>query len=89
MKIKIYSIMLVVCLMLSISVLFSSCDMNASAGVTNAEINENGELVLYYSNGVSTNLGKVVGSNGSDGADGRHRLQTVGHKTGESRTEEI
>ena len=42
MKIKIYSIMLTVCLLLSFLVLFSSCDMNTSAGVMNAEINENG-----------------------------------------------
>ena len=70
MKIKIYSIMLVVCLMLSISVLFSSCDMNASAGVTNAEINENGELVLSYADGSEQNLGVVVGANGADGVSG-------------------
>lgn len=70
MKIKIYSIMLVVCLMLSISVLFSSCDMNASAGVTNAEINENGELILNYADGSEQNLGVVVGANGADGVSG-------------------
>ena len=69
MKIKIYSIMLAVCLMLSISVLFSSCDMNASAGVTNAEINENGELILNYADGSEQNLGVVVGANGADGKD--------------------
>ena len=69
MKIKIYSIMLAVCLMLSISVLFSSCDMNASAGVTNAEINENGELILNYGDGSKQNLGVVVGANGADGKD--------------------
>ena len=70
MKIKIYSIMLTVCLLLSILVLFSSCDMNTSAGVMNAEINENGELVLSYADGSEQNLGVVVGANGADGKDG-------------------
>ena len=69
MKIKIYSTMLAVCLLLSISVLFSSCYMDTSAGVTNAEINENGELVLSYADGSEQNLGVVVGANGADGKD--------------------
>lgn len=38
-------------------------------GITNAEINNSGELTLTYSNGTSANLGKVVGSDGKDGAD--------------------
>ena len=38
-------------------------------GITNAEINTSGELILTYSNGTSANLGKVVGSDGKDGAD--------------------
>lgn len=38
-------------------------------GITNAEINTSGELILTYSNGKSVNLGKVVGADGKDGAD--------------------
>lgn len=38
-------------------------------GITNAEINASGELILTYSNGTSANLGKVVGADGKDGAD--------------------
>lgn len=38
-------------------------------GITNAEINNLGELILTYSNGTSANLGKVVGDDGKDGAD--------------------
>lgn len=38
-------------------------------GITNAEINISGELILTYSNGTSANLGKVVGADGKDGAD--------------------
>lgn len=35
-------------------------------GITNAEINVSGELILTYSNGKSINLGKVVGKDGAD-----------------------
>lgn len=35
-----------------------------------AQINDNGELVLTYSDGSTENLGTVVGKDGSDGADG-------------------
>ncbi len=38
--------------------------------VIKSEINAKGELVLYYSNNTSTNLGKVVGSNGTNGSNG-------------------
>lgn len=38
-------------------------------GITNAEINISGELILTYSNGKSVNLGKVVGADGKDGTD--------------------
>ena len=38
-------------------------------GITNAEINVSGELILTYSDGTSANLGKVVGADGKDGVD--------------------
>lgn len=34
-------------------------------------INENGELVVYYTDGTSQNLGIVVGQDGQDGEDGK------------------
>ena len=40
-------------------------------GISKSEINSAGELVLTYSNGQVSNLGKVVGTDGSNGADGR------------------
>ena len=38
--------------------------------VTDAEINENGELILYLSDGSEINVGRVVGADGQDGQDG-------------------
>ena len=67
---KIRLLILVICILLSASILLSSCYMEDAAGVINAEINENGELILEYANGSEQNLGVVVGKNGSDGADG-------------------
>lgn len=39
-------------------------------GITNSEINENGELVLTYSDGSTANLGVVVGDKGDKGDTG-------------------
>lgn len=39
-------------------------------GITSSEINENGELVLTYSDGIVTNLGVVVGDKGDKGDKG-------------------
>lgn len=38
--------------------------------ITSCEINEDGELIVYYSSGESDNLGKIVGEDGIDGIDG-------------------
>ena len=43
---------------------------NALVGISKAEINEAGELLLYYTDGSSANLGKVVGKDGDPGAPG-------------------
>lgn len=40
-------------------------------GIESANINENGELVLTYTNEETSNLGNVTGANGKDGADGK------------------
>ena len=68
MKMKLYAILCALCLLLSC--VMSSCDMGGSAGIEGAEINENGELVLIYSDGTRQNLGQVVGQDGQDGQDG-------------------
>lgn len=46
-------------------------------GITNAEINISGELILTYSNGTSANLGKVVGADGKDGADLSNEVEDI------------
>jgi hypothetical protein len=38
-----------------------------SQGISKVEINDNGELVVHYTSGDSTNLGRVVGKDGTDG----------------------
>lgn len=43
---------------------------NDGVGVTKSEVNTSGELVITYSNGDSTNLGKIVGKDGLDGTNG-------------------
>lgn len=51
-----------------LGVLLTSC--GAQGGISGAEINEDGELVLRYEDGSEQNLGSVVGKDGSDGVDG-------------------
>lgn len=46
-------------------------------GIYWIRINSNGELLVEYDNGTQTNLGKVVGSPGRDGAPGRDGITTV------------
>lgn len=46
-------------------------------GITNAEINISGELILTYSNGTSANLGKIVGADGKDGADLSNEVEDI------------
>ena len=70
MRTKIRSLIFIICILLSASFLLSSCYAVGSAGVVNARINENGELILEYDNGSEQNLGVVTGQNGADGANG-------------------
>lgn len=46
-------------------------------GIYWMRINANGELLVDFDNGTQTNLGKVVGSPGRDGAPGRDGITTV------------
>ncbi len=69
MKTKICSMVLVICLLFCFTFVLSSCNSHYNVGIT-AEINENGELILIYSDGREQNLGVVVGSDGENGKDG-------------------
>ena len=51
--------------------------------IVKSEINANGELVLTYSDGTSINLGRVVGTDGKDGADGEDGKDGVDGKPGQ------
>ncbi len=70
MRTKIRSLIFIICILLSTSLLLSSCYAEGSVGVVKARINENGELILEYDNGSEQNLGVVTGQNGLDGANG-------------------
>lgn len=52
-------------------------------GIYWMRINGNGELLVDFDNGTQTNLGKVVGSPGKDGAPGRDGITTVVNIIGE------
>ena len=54
--------------------------------ITDAEINEAGELVLSFSQGDPKNVGKVVGEDGKDGKDGTNGKDGVNGTNGENGT---
>ena len=70
MKQKILAFACAVCFVLSIACILSGCDTGENAGITDARINDNGELILIYEGGRQQNLGTVVGHNGADGQNG-------------------
>lgn len=43
-------------------------------GITSSIINDNGELVINYTDGQTVNLGTIVGTDGENGADGKDGL---------------
>lgn len=49
----------------------NGADGNDGIGINNIQINQEGELVITYTNDVSSNLGIIVGRNGENGQDGR------------------
>lgn len=57
---------------------------NDGVGITKSEVNTSGELVITYSNGDSTNLGKIVGK---DGLDGKTPVKGVDYFTAEDKSE--
>ena len=60
-----------ICLFIVLMLSLTSCYVIQLGGVKSAQINENGELILEYSNGREQNIGTVVGQDGKDGADGK------------------
>ncbi|MBE6619169.1 MAG: trypsin-like serine protease [Ruminococcaceae bacterium] len=72
-----------ICLLLCISFALSSCNLNKSAGIVDAEINKRGELILIYGDGTEQNLGVVVGTDGQDGQDGEDGTDGKDGKDGE------
>lgn len=50
---------------------------NDGVGITKSEVNTSGELVITYSNGDSTNLGKIVGKDGLEGEKGEQGEQGI------------
>lgn len=79
---KILSLMMVLSLVFSGYTLFKSLTLKPGQSVTisggakvekpvtsitNAQVDKNGDLVVYYSSGESRNVGQVLGSNGKDG----------------------
>jgi|GEM_PF-204709 len=52
-------------------------------GIAEATVNENGELVLTYTDGETQNLGRVVGADGEKGEDGRDGQDGKPGKDGE------
>lgn len=79
---KILSLMMVLSLVFSGYTLFRSLTLKPGQSVTisggtkvekpvtsitNAQVDNNGDLVIYYSSGESRNVGQVLGSNGRDG----------------------
>ena len=71
MKSKFISIVCSVCLLCAFSLSAISCTSAKAKGIAQAEINDDGELVLIYTDGSEENLGSVVGKNGEDGQDGQ------------------
>ncbi len=62
---------LAVCLLIAVLLaVLAGCDREDAVGIRKAQINKDGELVIYYTDGSKDNLGVVVGENGEDGADG-------------------
>ena len=82
MKIRIFSIICVISLLLSSVFALSSCDFDGAVEIIGAEINDDGELILIYSDGSEESLGVVVGKDGENGEDGSVGSLTIA--TGES-----
>lgn len=57
-------------------------DGKDGVGISSAEVNTDGELVLHFTNETTLNLGKVVGADGKDGVDGENGKDGADGKDG-------
>ncbi|MBS6584079.1 MAG: collagen-like protein [Subdoligranulum sp.] len=64
-------LLLLLTLCCAIVLLFGLAACSETKGIASAVINDNGELVITYTDGTSDNLGVVVGKDGVDGEDGK------------------
>ena len=71
MKTRICVVICVIYLLLGSVFALASCNSDDPVGIVSANINEDGELVLVYSDGNEQNLGIVVGKDGENGKDGK------------------
>ena len=85
MKNKLISLICAVCMLIGCVAWLVSCDDAASEAVSvvGAQINDDGELILVYSDGSVHNLGLVVGKDGEDGKDGADGADGTDGKDGE------
>ena len=65
---KLMAVALVFFCVVALTIGFSGC--SDAKSITSTAINEQGELIVTYSDGTSETLGKVVGANGQDGQTG-------------------
>ena len=70
MKRRISVLICAICLLFASAFALTSCNSNDAVGIVSAAINEDGELVLVYSDGNEQNLGVVVGQTGERGESG-------------------
>ncbi len=74
----IFKITLVFTLILISTLIFTSCSLlknnSNEKTISNAMINDKGELVVVYSNGLTQSLGVVVGKDGKDGINGTNGI---------------
>ena len=82
MKTRFCSIICVIFLLFGSIGALSSCNSDDAVGIISAEINEDGELVLVYSDGNEQNLGVVVGKDGENGNDGENGTNGTNGNTG-------
>ncbi|MBQ3015664.1 MAG: trypsin-like peptidase domain-containing protein [Clostridia bacterium] len=83
MKKKTVLFTLALCLTVVLALILSGCTAANSADALDAEINDNGELIIKFSDGSEKNLGVVVGADGKDGANGKDGAPGENGKDGE------
>ena len=86
MKKKVLFVMALVCILALGACLLAACNQEQTPTVTNAIINEAGELVLIYSDGSAQNLGVITGAQGPQGEQGEQGEQGIQGEQGVSVT---